>query len=125
MVGGLEYLLDTNFIIAVLKRDKSILDLVAQYGISLKQCAYSSITKIELLGFPKINLQEQKMVQMLLGGMRRLSLISAVEEVTIDIKKQHRIELPDAVILGTALHYNLQLLTLDKDLAKIFKNKKH
>ncbi len=33
--------------------------------------------------------------------------------------KQHRIKLPDAIILTTALHHNIELLTLNKKLINV------
>jgi predicted nucleic acid-binding protein len=125
-VGSIKYLLDTNFIIRVLKKEESVLKIFETYDIKFKTCAYSPITKIELLSFPRIVLEEQRKIYHLLTVMTRLNLTPAIEDFTIELRKNyHKIKLPDAVILGTALCHELQFLTFDEDLQKIFKSKKH
>lgn len=124
-MSGVEYLLDTNSVLGVLREDETVFNILRKYNIASRHCAYSPITRIELLGFPNMNSKEEYLILQLLKDMTKLHLVVDVEDIAIDMKRQHRIKLPDAVILATALHHRLQLLTFDKDLAKIFKNKKH
>jgi len=49
--------------------------------------------------------------------MTHLTINRAIEDKTINLKQQHRIKLPDAIILATALSHQIELLTLDKKLA--------
>lgn len=49
--------------------------------------------------------------------MQCLSFNSTIENTTISLKQQHRIKLPDAIILATASTHQIELLTLDKKLA--------
>jgi hypothetical protein len=51
------FLLDTNFIIGMLKDDPAIAELVRERGMVLVECAYSSITRMELLGLSRYNRQ--------------------------------------------------------------------
>jgi hypothetical protein len=49
---GIKYLLDKNCIPGLLKATSEVLDLVPQRTLLASECAYSAITRMELLGFP-------------------------------------------------------------------------
>lgn len=74
------------------------------------------ITRIELLGYSDINNEDEAFLQTILDAIASLPLSNAVEQETIALRKQHKIKLPDAIILATAHVHKLQLLTLDKRL---------
>ena len=75
---------------------------------------------MELLGFPSITSHEIKIISALLQKMTQISIDRAIEDKTIALKQQHRIKLPDAIILATATYHQIELLTLDKKLANKF-----
>ncbi len=114
-MNGIKYLLDTNIIIGVIKGNEQATSLVN--GIKLYSCAFSVITRMELLGFSGITEHEERIFKVLLSKMERLSLNKDIEDATIKLRRQRRIKLPDAIIAATAITYNLELLTLDKDLS--------
>lgn len=113
-MNGVDYLLDTNIIIGLLKGNGQAVSLTQ--GVRLSACAYSTITRIELLGFVGITLHEERTVKALLDRMTYLSLSPAIEELTIQFRRQHRTKLPDSIIAAIAKVYGLELLTLDKAL---------
>jgi len=113
-MNGINYLLDTNIIIGLLKGNSQAVNLTQ--GINLSVCAFSAITRMELLGFVGITDHEERTVKALLDRMTHLSLTSAIEELTIQFRRQHRTKLPDAIIAATAQAHGLELLTLDKKL---------
>lgn len=114
-MNGLNYLLDTNIIIGLLKGNP---DAVAKLNsIDLPSCAYSSITRMELLSFPNLTDEDAVLIRQLLVPMTYLALSPAIEDRTIELRHQHRVKLPDAIIAATAKVHGLQLLTLDKKLA--------
>jgi predicted nucleic acid-binding protein len=49
----------------------------------------------------------------------RVSHVEKINEITISLKQQYSIKLPDALIAATALHENIPLLTFDKDFVRI------
>lgn len=53
-MSGIKYLLDTNFILGMLKRTPEVLEVLSAARLTSDQCAYSAITRMELLGFPGI-----------------------------------------------------------------------
>lgn len=118
MNGSVKFLLDTNVIIGLLKANPAAVALVRDRGLSLAQCAYSSITRMELLGFPEITRTEQQTISDLLTRLTRCPVTLAVEDAAITLRCKRRFKLPDAIIVATAKTFNLELLTLDKDLAK-------
>ena len=75
------------------------------------------ITRIELLSFPALTQEDEITVRALLSAMRALPLSESVEEEAIHIRRQRRVKLPDALILGTARAHSLKLLTLDRHLS--------
>jgi len=113
-----KYLLDSNIVLGIVKgysESSAILQ-----GIELYQCAYSSVTRMELLGYTGITAHEIKIITSLLNHLALIQIDSLIENRTIAIKQQHKIKLPDAIILATALVNRLKLLTLDKRLANKF-----
>lgn len=116
-MSGTKYLLDTNIIIGMYERSPEVISLFKSKRASINECAYSSVTRMELLGFPEISADEIKILSSLLNQMSHLTINRAIEDKTIHLKQQHRIKLPDAIILATALSHQIELLTLDKKLA--------
>jgi predicted nucleic acid-binding protein len=106
----MKYLFDSNILIYHLRgslnqRGK---DLVFA-GLS-GEGAYSIISKIELLGFNQSAGEEQQ-ARLFLSGLQELELTSRIAEQTIQIRKNHRIELPDAAIAATAIIHQLESVT--------------
>ncbi|MEC7118774.1 MAG: type II toxin-antitoxin system VapC family toxin [Pseudomonadota bacterium] len=111
-----KYLLDTCFIIGLQQHNKATLDMIQSRQILLNQCAYSVITRLELLSFPSLSATDEHTLQLLLNSMACLNLTDAVQAKTINIRKARKLKLPDAIILATAQSYGLELLTLDQKL---------
>ncbi|WP_031432319.1 type II toxin-antitoxin system VapC family toxin [Methylomarinum vadi] len=113
-MNGIKFLTDTNILIGLTKGHAPAVDRLR--GIALSDCAYSSITRMELLGFPGITELEEQVINSLLKQMTHIGIDTTIEDATIELRKQHRMKLPDAIIAATALTYRLELLTLDKTL---------
>lgn len=113
-MNGISYLLDTNIILGVLKGYAAAIERAQ--NIDLSACAYSSITRMELLGFIGITDTEEQAINRLLMRMTLLSLSIEIEQETIRLRRQYRLKLPDAIIAATAEVNGLELLTLDKKL---------
>lgn len=116
---GIKYLLDTNFILGILKSHPLVLTDVTTRQILTSECAYSAITRMELLGFPGITGAEESVIRHKLARLTYLPLTSAIEDMTILLRQTRTVKLPDAIILATAHCSGLNLLTLDKRLLSI------
>jgi predicted nucleic acid-binding protein len=113
-MSGVKYLPDTNIVIGLLKGQEEAVKVLE--GITVTECGYSAVTRMELLSFHGITAEEETGINELLGRMSPLSITGAVEDAAIEIRRQHRLKLPDAIIAATAKVHGLTLLTLDKDL---------
>jgi len=118
-VNGIDYLLDTNFILALLKSSPDTLALINERQIELHQCAYSAITRMELLGFPGITPEEEVVIQEKLARLTYAPMTSAVEDVAIRLRQTYRVKLPDAIIAASVLVAGAELLTFDKALSGV------
>lgn len=98
-MNGIKYLLDTNIIIGVLKGNEQAVRLTQDTNLSA--CAFSAITRMELLGFPGITEQEEQTIKALLLRMTHLTLNAAIKDTIIQLRQQRRLKLPDAVIVAT------------------------
>ena len=76
-----------------------------------EQPLISVITKIELLGFNAATIEEQTITEIFIDASLIFNLDEAVINQTIELRKQHRIKLPDAIIAATAIAYDLTLIT--------------
>jgi predicted nucleic acid-binding protein len=116
-MNGIKYLLDTNIIIGFYQRNSSILELLQTKQVKISECAYSSITRVELLSYPSITIIEQQTIEFLLTQMNYLSISRSIENQAIEFRRIHQTKLPDSIIAATAKYHKLELLTLDKKLA--------
>jgi predicted nucleic acid-binding protein len=101
------YLLDTNVVLDFMgnklpTKARNLLSEIIDTEINL-----SVISKIELLGFSKV---EQDLVSFV-DYANVLMIDGNIVDKTIEIRKIYRIKLPDAVIAATALIHNMTLLT--------------
>ena len=115
-MSGINFLLDTNFVIGLLKGNETVREVFQRHSIVLNQCAFSFVSRIELLGFSGIKLSEESAIKALLNGMQYEGMTSEIEEATIAIRRQYKLKTPDAIIAATVKVRNFDLLTLDQQL---------
>lgn len=118
---GDSFLLDTNIILGLLKSDPKVVSLLSALELRSGACAYSSITRMELLGYPGITTAEAETITRVLDSLDHLAIDVAVEDETIRIRQKTRLKLPDAIICATALIHGLDLLTFDTQLDVAYK----
>lgn len=120
-MNGVKYLLDTNFILGILKSNEPVLTAVCARQILASECAYSAITRMELLGFPGITSDEDAMIRKKLEHFSYVPLTRAIEDRVIDLRQRRKVKLPDAIIAATALDQRAELLTLDQALLALMR----
>ena len=121
-MSGVEYLLDTNFILGMLKSTQEVVDILTSRQLTASQCAYSAVTRMELLGFPGITPDEDALIRSRLDRFSYLAIDMNVENRAIQLRRTRRVKLPDALIAATALCHGLQLLTLDAGLQSVMRD---
>lgn len=113
-MNGSKYLLDTCFVLGLYNSNSEALQRMI--GVSLNDCTVSVISEMELLGYaPLSETDEQEMINFL-NRVHIFALNHRVKNKTIELRKRHKIKLPDAIVLATALTYELELLSLDTGL---------
>lgn len=117
-MSGNKYLFDTCLIIGLYNNSQEAIDLIKEKRLSLNDSFISSINRIEVLGFKKLAPNDEQNLNRLLDEFQILPITREIENRTIDIRKRHKIKLPDAVVLATVLEHHLTLLTLDEHLLK-------
>lgn len=103
-------LLDTNAVIYALNDGLTLPP--AQYSISV-------ITEMELFSYPKLTNFEQNNIKKLLNHFEIYNITQEIKEMTIQIRKNYGIKLPDSIICATALVNHTTLISNDKQLSKI------
>ena len=109
-MSGNSALLDSNTIIYLSKREipLSFLDQFDEHYISV-------ITYMEVLGYKFRDAEEEKFIRNILGVFRILYIDQKIADMTIEIRKEAHIKLPDAIIAATAKITNLNLVTRNID----------
>jgi len=109
---GIKYLWDTNTVIYYLQKqfpssaEKFIDGLVIE-----SKPAFSSITEIELLCWKSPTENDSIVLNNFINDALVFELEKPVKLKTVEVRKEVKIKLPDAVIAATAIVYNLVLLT--------------
>ena len=116
-MNGVRFLLDTNYVIGLVKQQEIVTKTVTDRAIETKACTYSFVTRIELLGFPGITSQEIDGIERTLAQMQYAALTQEIEDWAIALRRKYRLKTPDAIIAATAKCLKLELLTLDQQLA--------
>lgn len=116
-MNGIKFVLDTNIIIGLYENNPDVLALLQMNGVCIKACAYSAVTRMELLSFPALTQEDKQVIESLLNRMVYLAITPDIENETIAFRSVYKTKLPDSIIAATAKHYQLELLTLDRKLA--------
>lgn len=105
-MSGEKVLFDSNVIIYLSKRELSR-DYIDQF----EDIRISVITYMEILGFRFRSEQEENLVHELVGLFETVFISPAIADKVIEIRKNHSIKLPDAIIAATAICESLSLVT--------------
>ena len=105
---------DTNIIIYCIKGLKLIELYTEMYDF-----AVSEFSIIELLGVKNIDSFALKKRKEIIRDCKTLHYNSYIREIAIRIKQNYTFKIPDVLIAATSIHYDIPLLTADKDFKKI------
>ena len=107
-------LVDTNVIIYVLRGNRELASLIHSRYVYL-----SVISELELLSFPKIEKEEEFVIQSFIQEMNLIELNELIKREAIRLRRAYGLKLPDSIIAATALYLNCPLLTADSDFSKV------
>jgi len=112
-VSGIECVADTNILIYLLEGRVSVDPYIKTIF------AASVVSEIELMGWYKIDEAQKEILHKLIDRLYIIELLPDIKQIAINIKQQHKIKLPDAIIAATAMHLDVPLLTADRGFEKI------
>ena len=117
-MNGNRYVLDTNAIVALLQGNIQLRELLKD----AEWLGVSVISQIEFLVFPGLTQDDRQIFEQFLQRVEVLGL-AAIDAVLIDkiieIRQQYRLKLPDAVIAAIAIQNSANLVTADREFAKV------
>lgn len=116
-MSGSDFLLNTNVVIELLKGLPAARSLY-QSRLASGRLFTSQITRIELLSFPNIQTDEEKQILAFLNHVGVLPISASVESTAISLRKNHRLRVPDAIILATAICHGCTLVSRDDPLIR-------
>ena len=109
---GIKYLWDTNTVIYYLQQQFSPLpEKFIDKLLEEESPIISAITEIELLCWKTATEEDLAVLNGFINDSLVIELEKAIKLKTVEIRKSHRIKLPDAIIAATALVYKLTLVT--------------
>ncbi len=104
--------LDTNIVIYLQKGKLAQPLPKAHYAVSF-------VTEIELFSFPSISFAEKQSLQKLFEYLEVVNLTNDLKWKAIELRRDYRLKLPDALVVATALTHQALLLTNDLHLQRI------
>jgi predicted nucleic acid-binding protein len=110
-MGRMKYLYDTNIFIYYLADDITVNSWFTEEFLNLHEILVSPIIRIELLSFTGLSKEEEQSIEDLLSQFNTVPLLREIENQTIQIKRQYKIKLPDAIIAATAINQDAFLVT--------------
>jgi predicted nucleic acid-binding protein len=113
-MSGIEFLLDTNVVIGLLKGHAPAIALAEQQGLQLEKSTVSQITRMELLGYPQLTDEEDHAIRSFLAACQVQVIDDRVEAQAIRLRRSGLFKLPDTIVAATAITHSLRLLTLDQ-----------
>jgi len=106
----MKYLIDTNLFLYAAANDQKVVAFFDTAQDS-EWAGFSSITRLELFGFPDLKPGDESKLAALLGCFSELPVTSDVVDRAIAIRRERRMKAPDAIIAASALVMNAHLAT--------------
>lgn len=113
-MNGTSLLVDTNIVLYLLGGDITIAEVLDGKHIYL-----SEISELELLSYSKFDSTQLKEVESFLGEIVIIEMNETIKKEVIQLRRKHKVKLPDAIIASTAIYLNMPLLSADKGFEKI------
>jgi predicted nucleic acid-binding protein len=107
-----KFVLDTNI---------ALYHLGNRLGEPLPSGVYfiSIITEMELLAYPSLSESETRRIYEFLGYLKIVNIDDSIKTLAIQLRKESKLKLPDAIIVATAISLEAVLLTNDTKLTKL------
>jgi hypothetical protein len=109
---GVRYLWDTNTVIYYLQQQfPPNAEKFIDESLNEAQPGISAITEIELLCWKTATENDMDVIRNFINDALVIELEPPIKFKAAEIRKQHKLKLPDAIIAATAIIYDLKLIT--------------
>lgn len=112
-MSGIDYLADTNAVLYFLSGNECMKPYVSSHF------AFSVISEMELLSFPKITEDEEIRIREFLDESSCIGITDSIKDRTIKLRRAYNVKLPDAIIAASAIENHLALITADTGFGRI------
>ncbi|MFH1050331.1 MAG: type II toxin-antitoxin system VapC family toxin [bacterium] len=119
-----KFIIDTNILIYYLDGSIPNKQLTKLEKIFVDSFNISTITKIELLGWQKIDKTTISKIELFIRNAKIYYLDFHTENKTIELKQKYKIAIPDTIIAATALINKFTLVTRNQTDFRKIKNLK-
>ena len=117
------HVFDSNILIYHIKGQLDAAMEQDLYGYFEQPAYISTITAMEVLSWPGHSDESAEMTTAFLEVFNEIAIDAEIKVVAIKIRRNYRLKLPDAIIVATALHLGLPLVTRNvkdfKDISKL------
>ena len=113
-MNGNNVVLDTNIVLYLIDGD----DLLSQY-LQDKVFYLSLINEMELLGFKDIEDSEEIIIGFFLEECSVVEINKGIKYITINLRRQYSLKLPDAIVAATAIFLGIPLISADTHFEKV------
>jgi predicted nucleic acid-binding protein len=114
MNGNNNLLLDTNIVLYLLNGDETLIPLLEE-----KNLFVSFITELELLSYRELTEKDFEMISQFLNECTVIDIAPQIKTITIQLRQQYNLKLPDSIILATSIWLNIPVISSDQDFTKV------
>lgn len=108
----MRWLLDTNAIIYIQKG-------LVKESLPDTEISLSVISRIELLSFPDLSTNDKVLLNEFLSIFEVIPLSLEIENLTIEMRRKHKLKIPDSIVCASAIASDSILITNDRKLIQI------
>ena len=112
-MSGINYLVDTNFLIHTDQRNK-LVEPFLSFNIAI-----SCISEMELLDVFSISKEQKLNMKRIVDECFVIEFNPEIKYLAINLKQKYKLKLADAIIAATAIHLELPFITSDGDFKAI------
>jgi len=113
-MNGNKMVIDTNIALYLLDGDEILKEYLEDKAFYL-----SSITELELFSFKGITETEETAIEFFLEECSIVDMNRGIKDISIDLRRNYKLKLPDAIIAATAIFLGIPLISADGHFDKI------
>jgi toxin FitB len=106
----MRWLLDSNVFIEGVAGVPQAANVLLKAGV-IEWCGFSSMSRLEVFGFPRLTPQDEQRFEILLAQFHEIPITKEIIDAAIRLRRQTKIKTPDAIVAASALVEKAELVT--------------